>query len=153
MNYRPEESEEETVVQEVEAPVEQPKPRGRPKAVKAEDTQPMSPALRSKATGQGFVLMLGCKSRKQLAGTVYLEEVLASAGAEVAKQSNPKSYYEADVWRRRDALAAMAPTIAQALSGGVLVVPRLSTDTETLVEALCALASEVFEADGFRKEK
>lgn len=101
---------------------------------------------------QPFTLFLGCTSRAYKGKQIFLEEVLASVGAEIAALSAAQGvtdFHQLDVWRRRDYLATTAPEIARRLVGSVCIVRSLSNENELLVAALCAHAREVFEADGF----
>jgi hypothetical protein len=95
----------------------------------------------------GYTMLIGCTIRRTNATLVYIEEVIEGVGAALAQQYQKKGYYEVDMFKRRDSLAAIAPEIAKKLSGKVLVVRYLTSENIVLVEALTATAQQVFEGN------
>lgn len=90
-----------------------------------------------------FRLFIGCAP---LSGqTLDLTDILAKEGKELAAASGQESYYQLDAFKRRDALAAQAPAIADALAGQNVTTTdgALTPDERTLLAALQPFAELV----------
>lgn len=137
----------EELVEEEQPPVR----RGPGRPPKGEERS--LPASISGVAPDAFVMYLGCRclSRNQdnEFPEVQMEELVALFGTSIAKSVKMASFYELDVWKRRDALAAAAPQVGTRCAGRVIMVNQITQENQGLVEALMARAAEVFVADGF----
>lgn len=104
------------------------------------------------APKKGFALLINCipatGHKKQNTGRYVhdLINIFAEVQKDMAKQNGVESFYDLDVWKRRDALAKAAPIIAEGFGADMVMalsVPSSASDYRALVEALIPLAGMV----------
>lgn len=98
---------------------------------------------------EGFVLFLGCRLMEGNINPLYMEQIIATVGPEIADALKLGTFFELDVWKRQDVLASNAEGIAKRCLGHSVMVNQLTQENKRLIEALAARAKSVFVADGF----
>lgn len=90
-----------------------------------------------------FTLFINALPEKLPTAPVQFADVFLQATEMVAKANNAESFWSMDAFRRRDAMSALAPQIAEALRGRFVVAFDGSLDHSALRDALSALADIV----------
>ena len=95
---------------------------------------------------KSFTLLTNCasirtsgKPKKGSGSYLYfLDEILRDIGAEMALKSRKASFYDLDVWDRRNKLGAMAPMLAEMFGTDIVVAVGVngSADLKALLDAI-----------------
>lgn len=103
------------------------------------DAEQVAASIQEDAARQGLPLILLCGVFPEKLPAYYravsMADVFAEAAGLVAEASG-KPFFEINAFERRDALAKMAPELADRLKAIVLVCPRSTPDVDALVQAL-----------------
>lgn len=94
----------------------------------------------------GFTLVLNAMPERGIKDTncYWLDQVMFLYGQKLAEASGVPSYYDLDVWKRRDAMCAQAQAFADEFGKGyVFADTHISPDLDALVNALRPLAKVV----------
>jgi hypothetical protein len=98
---------------------------------------------------KGFILCINCAPWTGMARkgsgrhVIKLSDCLARVGEQMAKENGKESFYQLDAFRRRDALAVYAPTLAKEFGADIVVALGVGTgqsDLKVLVDAIRPLA-------------
>ena len=118
-----------------------------------EDVPAATAATAATANTGSFSLYINCrptKTGKGIAKVTDFHDILEEARSELASVSNVESFYDLDAFKRRDAIAAVAPKVAEMVGKGALVACGIGTgasEIRALVDALKPLAKQVVVGD------
>jgi len=136
-------------VKEAAKPAPAPAPAPAPEPEAEVEVDPKEAAR----TDHSFTLFLNCrplKTGKGIPKPMDLHDILEDARTQLAAASNVSSFYELDAFKRRDAVAALAPQVATAVGKGTLVACGVGTgmgEVRALIDALKPLAKQVVVGD------
>jgi hypothetical protein len=117
-----------------------------PPAAIAANEVAAEPAKRGRPKA-GITILIGCAQMKGPdRPSLMAQQLLATLGAELAKDMGAASYWELDAFKRRDRIRQRSEQVAEALGKTVLLVPGVrDPDVDSLVASLLPHADIVIE--------